>query len=122
VEATAANTGLTLNLAVNYGGQAEIVRAVNNILKDRAAGKIGHEEITAALFAQYLYTAQLPSLDLLIRTGGDMRVSNFLLWQAAYAEIWFMDAFWPDFTKEDLYRAIYDYQRRDRRFGAVEDG
>ncbi|MDR3348160.1 MAG: isoprenyl transferase [Acidaminococcales bacterium] len=122
VKITAPNTGLTLNLAVNYGGQAEIVRAANHIIRDKADGKIGDIEITVDLFAQYLYTASLPGLDLLIRTGGDMRVSNFLLWQAAYAEICFVDVFWPDFNKDGLCRAIYEYQRRERRFGAIKDG
>jgi undecaprenyl diphosphate synthase len=117
---TAANTGLTLNLAINYGGRAEILRAVNNIIKDSASGKITGE-VAESLFSKYLYTDGFPELDLLIRSGGDMRLSNFLLWQAAYAEMWFSERFWPDFTREDLCRAIYDYQRRDRRFGTIKD-
>lgn len=114
---TEKNTGLVLNLAVNYGGQAEILRAVNNILSDFADKPC--EQITGEIFNSYLYTADLPELDLLIRPGGDMRISNFLLWQVAYAEIWFTQTFWPDITEQDFYKAIYDFQQRDRRFGAV---
>jgi undecaprenyl diphosphate synthase len=117
--ATAANSGLVLNLAVNYGARAEILRAVNLLLTDQAAGRLT-QPVSAGLFASYLYTAGLPDLDLLIRPGGDMRISNFLLWQAAYAEIWFTDTFWPDFTEQDFCRALTDYQRRDRRFGRIK--
>ncbi len=122
VGATAQNTGLVLNLAVNYGGQAEILRAVQNITFAAMENKITPQQIDEALFEQYLYTKNLPALDLLIRPGGDMRISNFLLWQMAYAEIWFTGDYWPDVTPNHLYRAIYDFQRRDRRFGALNTG
>lgn len=121
LELTCKNTGLILNLAVNYGGQAEIVWAVNNILQDALANKIADNVVTSDVFENYLYTKDLPQLDLLIRPGGDMRISNFLLWQIAYAEIWFTEIFWPDITVENFYQAIYEYQKRDRRFGAVND-
>ena len=117
LELTKENTGLILNLAVNYGGQSEILRAVNNILTDFQHKP--HKQINNEIFSSYLYTSNLPELDLLIRPGGDVRISNFLLWQLAYAEIWFTQTFWPDMTENDFYQAIYDFQHRDRRFGAV---
>ncbi len=119
IDITKDNTGLVLNLAVNYGGQAEIINAVNNILKDVKNGKIENNQIDETIFKNYLYTVNLPDVDLLIRPGGDMRISNFLLWQIAYAEIWFTDTFWPDIKEEDFCKAIQDYQTRDRRFGAL---
>lgn len=118
---TCENTGLILNLAVNYGSQAEILRAVNNIIIDKAENKIATSEITKEIFENYLYTRDLPPLDLLIRPGGDMRISNFLLWQVAYAEIWFTEIFWPDITIDDFHHAIYEFQQRDRRFGALNN-
>jgi undecaprenyl diphosphate synthase len=119
VRLTARNEGLILNLAVNYGAQTELIRAVKLLFQDFAGGQYDAAELTTDLFSRYLYTAELPELDLLIRTGGDMRVSNFLLWQLAYAELWFTDKFWPDFTLDDFYAAIGDFQRRDRRFGGL---
>ncbi len=119
MEATSTNTGLRLNLAINYGGRAEIVDAVNALIEEsRAAGR-GCPTITEAVLAERLYTTGLPDPDLLIRTSGEMRVSNFLLWQIAYAELHVTETLWPDFRREDLLRAILDYQKRDRRFGGL---
>lgn len=112
---TAANTGLCVNLAINYGGRAEIVDAVNAILK---RGDV--KEVNEQTLAAELYTAHVPDPDLLIRTSGEMRVSNFLLWQIAYAELYVTETLWPDFTRAELLRAILDYQKRDRRFGGVK--
>lgn len=111
--------GLLLNLALSYGGRSEIVDAVNRMLGDARKGLLP-EAVTEDDFERYLYTAGLPDPDLLIRTGGEMRISNFLLWQLAYGEIWITDLMWPDFRKVHLFRAIRDYQKRDRRFGRVE--
>lgn len=114
------NDGLVLNLAVNYGGRAEITRAVQIITKKVAAGALKPEEITDNTIQEHLYTAALPDPDLLIRPSGDLRISNFLLWQSAYAEFWFTDIQWPDFKPKHLIEAIVDYQERDRRFGGVK--
>ncbi len=115
IEATSSNTGLVVNLAINYGGRTELVDAVNAAL--RSSG--GAAELTEAEIAAHLYTAGLPDPDLLIRTSGEMRISNFLLWQIAYAELYVTPTLWPDFSRADLLRAILDYQRRDRRFGGL---
>ena len=117
--ATANNTGLILNLAINYGGRQELLDAVREATRRIIEGKIKPEDITEEYFSGLLYTAGLPDPDLLIRTAGEMRVSNFLLWQIAYAEIRVTPTFWPDFTKKDLMLAIADYQNRVRKFGAV---
>ena len=117
--ATANNTGLILNLAINYGGRQELLDAVREATRRVMEGKIKPEDITEEYFSGLLYTAGLPDPDLLIRTAGEMRVSNFLLWQIAYAEIRVTPTFWPDFTKKDLMLAIADYQNRVRKFGAV---
>jgi undecaprenyl diphosphate synthase len=115
VERTAGNTGMVFNIALSYGGRAEIVDAARQaILRG-----IAPEDLDEDTFASFLYTAGQPDPDLLIRTSGEMRVSNFLLWQIAYAEIWVTDTFWPDFRARHLLEAIADYQRRDRRYGAV---
>jgi undecaprenyl diphosphate synthase len=120
IEATAANTGMRLNLALNYGGRAELVDAVNAILEAaRTEGRLKDLEIDEEAIAARLYTAGLPDPDLLIRTSGEMRVSNFLLWQIAYAELYVTDTLWPDFRRSDLLHAILDYQKRDRRFGGL---
>jgi undecaprenyl diphosphate synthase len=119
VEKSKNNTGIILNLAINYGGQAEIIRATKNISSDVKNGIIDVNEIDNELFEQYLYTNGLPVVDLLIRPGGDFRISNFLLWQIAYAEIWVSDVFWPDFTEDMLMQAIFDFQKRDRRYGGI---
>ena len=113
------NNGLQLNIALNYGGRQEILRAVRAILADQAAGRLDGVEIDEARFARYLYTADLPDPDLLIRTSGEQRISNFLLWQIAYTEFWVTPTLWPDFTTAELLEAIADYQARERRYGMV---
>ena len=118
-QATAANTGLWLNLAVNYSSHAELERAVRAIARDVAVGALSPAAVDEALIGRYLYTADLPELDLLIRPGGEHRLSNFLLYQAAYAELVMTDVFWPDFSKDDLMRALLEYQQRERRFGGA---
>ena len=114
------NSGLILNLAVNYGGRAELVQAVQILVQQATAGLIKPEDITENSIQQYLYTADIPDPDLLIRPSGDFRLSNFLLWQCAYTEFWFTDLNWPDFTPETLVQAILDFQKRDRRFGGLK--
>ena len=120
VEATSSNRGLLVNLAINYGGRAEIVDAVNSILDmARLDGTIGSLRIDEDMIATSLYTATSPDPDLLIRTSGEMRISNFLLWQIAYAELYVTETLWPDFTRTDLLRAVLEYQKRDRRYGGL---
>jgi undecaprenyl diphosphate synthase len=114
-EKTTSNSGMLFNIALNYGGRAEIVEAVRRIL----ASGVKPDDVDEQRFSEYLYTAGQPDPDLLIRTSGEMRVSNFLLWQIAYAEIWVTDALWPDFRARHLLEAILDYQKRDRRYGAI---
>lgn len=114
------NKGLVLNLAFNYGGRNEIIRAAKRLAEDVKNGKIESSDITEDLFSDYLYTAHMPDPDLIIRPSGEQRLSNFLIWQAAYSEFWYSDIKWPDFKKEDLLQAIIDYQNRDRRFGNVK--
>jgi undecaprenyl diphosphate synthase len=117
---TRGNTGLQLNLAINYGGRTEIVDAVNQLLAEaRQSGSLNDLRVDEDLIEQNLYTAGQPDPDLLIRTSGEMRISNFLLWQIAYAELYVTDTFWPDFKRIDLLRAITEYQKRDRRFGGL---
>ena len=114
------NTGMVLNLAINYGGRTEVVDAVNSLIKDaRINGTVAHLEITEQSIASRLYTAGLPDPDLLIRTSGEMRISNFLLWQIAYSEIHVTDTLWPDFQRKSLFLALIDYQKRERRFGGL---
>jgi undecaprenyl diphosphate synthase len=121
VDATRRNTGLRVNLAINYGGRAELVDAVNQILQHARRDQVLDSlEITEEMISSHLYTAHVPDPDLLIRTSGEMRISNFLLWQIAYAELYVTETLWPDFTQSDLLRAVLDYQRRDRRFGGVK--
>ncbi len=115
---TSGNTGMIFNVALNYGGRAEIVDAVNRILQNGKAG--GQRGITEKEFAEHLYTAGLPDPDLLIRTSGELRISNFLLWQIAYAEIWVTETLWPDFGRRHLYEAIIAFQKRERRYGGLE--
>ena len=108
-----------LNIAFNYGGRQEILQAVRRIVQDRVEGRLNGEPIDEELFRQYLYTAGQPDPDLLIRTGGEERISNFLLWQIAYTELWVTETLWPDFTPEEFVAAVEDYQCRERRFGRV---
>jgi undecaprenyl diphosphate synthase len=120
VEATAGNRGLLVNLAINYGGRAEIVDAVNSILEmARLNGSIHTLRLDEDLIATSLYTSSCPDPDLLIRTSGEMRISNFLLWQIAYAELYVTERLWPDFTRTDLLQAVLEYQKRDRRYGGL---
>ncbi len=120
-EMTRHNTGMTLTIAFNYGGRTEIVDAVKKILADHDAGRLGGEKLTADSIAARLYHPDMPDPDLLIRTSGEERISNFLLWQVAYSELWFTPVLWPDFDREHLYEAIRDYQKRSRRFGKVAE-
>ncbi len=119
VSRTQSNNKLKLQIALNYGGRDELVRAVSRIAQDVRLGKITAGDITENLISQYLDTAGLPDPDLIIRTSGEMRLSNFLLWQSAYAEYWPTPVLWPDFGDQELYKAISDYQNRHRRYGGV---
>jgi undecaprenyl diphosphate synthase len=120
VQATSSNRGLQVNLAINYGGRNEVVDAVNAILEEaRRKGRLDRLTVDDDAISSHLYTAGLPDPDLLIRTSGEMRISNFLLWQIAYAELYVTETLWPDFTRAELLRAILDYQKRDRRFGGL---
>lgn len=123
VEATSANRGLLVNLAINYGGRAEIVDAINSILEvARVDGRLASLKLDEELISSNLYTSSCPDPDLLIRTSGEMRISNFLLWQIAYAELYVTETLWPDFTRRDLLQAILEYQKRERRYGGLSDG
>ena len=117
---TAQNTGLKLTIAFNYGGRDEIVRAARAMAKAAAAGEVAPEQICEQAFASHLDTAGIPDPDLLIRTSGELRISNFMIWQCAYSEYLFVDTCWPEFDKETLAEAIADYMGRDRRFGGLE--
>ncbi len=121
IERTKSNTGLVLNLAINYGGRGEILDAVRQACRRVQDGELDPAAIDEAYFSGLLYTAGLPDPDLLIRTAGELRVSNFLLWQIAYAEIWVTPTLWPDFRAADLIRAIADFQHRTRKFGKTAD-
>ena len=113
------NTGLRLNIALNYGGRTEIVDAVKKIAREVAAGRLQPDDINDEAIRGHLYTRTLPDPDLLIRTSGEMRISNFLLWQIAYTELHVTETLWPDFGEQDFYSALIDYQKRDRRYGRV---
>ncbi len=119
IERTAANTGLTLILALSYGARAEIIDAVRSIAREIQAGHLDEAMVDPELFSRHLYTRAYPDPDLLIRTSGEMRLSNFLLWQLSYAEIHFTPVLWPDFRKQDLLAAVEDYSNRQRRFGSL---
>jgi len=121
IEETSENSGMILNLALSYGGRDEIVSAVKRVLKDSKSRDIDENTITKEFFSSYLYTANIPDPDLLIRTGEEHRLSNFLLWQLTYTELYFTDVLWPEFSRDDLIEAIMDYQRRERRFGLISD-
>lgn len=119
IERTSGNTGLNLVLALSYGGRSEIVQAAKKLAEDIATGAENAENLTESLFAQRLYTKDIPDPELIIRTGGEQRISNFLLWQCAYSELYFTDILWPDFDKDRLIEAITDFTKRERRFGKV---
>ena len=118
---SASNTGLHLQIAINYGSRDEIVRSVRKVMEDVKAGKITEDQMDEAMFDSYLDTAGIPSPDLLIRTSGEQRLSNFLMWQLAYTEFYFTDVPWPDFNKKELERAVEAYNKRDRRFGGLTE-
>jgi undecaprenyl diphosphate synthase len=118
-DATKTNNGMVLSLALSYGGRAEIVKAVREIAADVQNGRMQADAITEDTFIGHLYTADMPDPELLIRTSGEMRISNFLLWQIAYAELYITPTLWPDFTREELIDILKQYQARDRRFGRV---
>ncbi|MBN2179809.1 MAG: isoprenyl transferase [Deltaproteobacteria bacterium] len=121
IEKTSGNQGMCLNLALSYGGRDEIVDGVKKIARDIRSGTIKEDTITKDMFSQYLYFPEMPDPDLLIRTSGEYRLSNFLIWQLAYTELYFTDVLWPDFSREHLLEAIADYQRRERRFGMTSE-
>lgn len=118
-EYTKDNPGMTLFLAINYGGRQEIVRSVREIIKKVQNGEISPDSITEDSVSSYIYTPEIPDVDLIIRPSGELRLSNFLLWQSAYSEFWFSDINWPDFKTDDFTRAVLDYQNRNRRFGGI---
>lgn len=119
IERTKGNDGLILNFALNYGGRKEIVAGVRSLLQDVEAGNLRVSDVTEEVFSRYTMTPELPDPDLLIRTSGELRISNFMLWQLAYTELWFTDDYWPEFTEEHFHQAIAEYQRRARRYGGV---
>mgnify|MGYP000958555942 FL=1 len=119
IEKTKNNSKMILNIGLNYGGRDEIIYGIKNILEDIKMGKIDEDDITTELFSKYIYTQNLPDPDLLIRPSGELRLSNFMLYQIAYTEFWFSDIYWPDFKEEYFYKAIIDYQKRNRRFGGI---
>jgi len=118
---TEQNKTLVLTLALNYGGREDIVQAVQKLLNARDMGLLPQQDLNKEVIGQYLFTASIPDPDLLIRTSGEYRLSNFLLWQAAYTELYFTDVLWPDFGKDDLLKAVEDFQKRERRFGKTSD-
>ena len=120
-EETKDNDGLNFQIAINYGSRDEMLRAMNRMAADAREGRLAGTPITEEVFASYLDTREIPDPDLLIRTSGEQRISNFLLWQIAYSELYFCEVPWPDFSKEELEKAIADYNRRDRRFGGVKE-
>ena len=120
LESTSENTGLLLNLAVNYGGRAELVRALKKISSLVQSGNLNLEEINEDLISEHTFTPGIPDPDLIIRTSGEKRLSNFLIWQAAYSEYFFTDVLWPDFDKEDFFQALLEFQKRNRRLGRTE--
>jgi undecaprenyl diphosphate synthase len=121
IAATAPGAQMVLTLALSYGGRSEIVQAIQALARDLLAGRLRPEDLDAALFSRYLYTADLPDPDLLIRTSGENRLSNFLLWQTAYTEFYLTETLWPDFREEDFLKALTAYQQRERRFGLTQE-
>ncbi len=121
IEQTSTNTGMTLILALNYSSRWEIVEATKKIAEKVTAGELNIQDINSEIFTQHLATKDIPDPELMIRTSGEHRISNYLLWQAAYAELHFTDVLWPDFRKQDLHKAILDYQNRERRFGMTSE-
>ena len=121
IEMSQANSGLRLCLAINYGARAELLDAVRQIAQEAKNGRLDPDALTEGDLAEYLYTAGMPDPDLLIRTAGEMRLSNFLLWQISYAEVWVTELTWPEFDEKQLHRAIRDYAARDRRFGGLDE-
>ncbi len=121
MEITKNNTKANLILAINYGSQKEIIKAVKEISQKVKSGTLSTEDIDEETFENHLYTKNFPAVDLMIRTSGEIRISNFLLWQLAYAELQFLDVLWPDFSKEDLFKAIVDYQKTERRYGKTSE-
>ena len=119
-EVSAANTGLNFQIALNYGSRDEMMRAVRRLLSDYDKGAITQEQLTEKVFSGYLDTCDIPDPDLLIRTSGEERLSNFLLWQCAYTEFYFPEVLWPDFDKNELKKAVEEYTRRDRRYGGIK--
>lgn len=120
-EASSRNTGLNLTIAINYGSRDEMIRAMKHMMEDQSAGKFVIEDVTPELFSSYLDTKDLPDPDLMIRTSGEQRLSNYLLWQLAYSEFYFADVPWPDFNKKELELAVVAYNKRDRRFGGLTE-
>ena len=112
---------MTLLLALSYGGRSEIVRAAQTLAEDLLAGRLKPEDINLESFASHLFTAGIPDPDFLIRTSGEFRLSNFLLWQSAYTELYFTDTLWPDFREDEFIKALAEYQQRDRRFGLTQE-
>ena len=121
IDKTSENTRMTLTLALSYGAREELIQAVKKISNKVKNNIISEEAIDESIINQHLYTQNLPEVDLLIRTSGEQRISNFLLWQLAYSELYFTEKFWPEFTRNDLFKAIYDYQNRERRFGMTSE-
>jgi undecaprenyl diphosphate synthase len=119
IKRTAGNTGLTLILALSYGGRDEIIDGIRSLLREVEAGHIDRAMINPEMFSKHLYTRYYPDPDLLIRTSGEMRISNFLLWQLSYTEMYVTPRLWPDFTRKDLFAAVEDFARRQRRYGGV---
>lgn len=118
---TAGNSGMALTLALSYGARQEILQAARGALADVMSGRLSLDDLSEDVFSHYLYTVTLPDPDLLVRTSGEMRISNFLLWQLAYTELYFTEINWPDFNTDELYKALADYQQRERRFGLTSD-
>ena len=116
---TKANTGLKLNLALAYSSRAELINSISKLVDKVMLNQLSADDINETIINQNLLTKDIPDPDLLIRTGGENRLSNFLLWQSAYTELYFSNKFWPDFDEQDLYKALYDYQKRERRFGKI---